>query len=370
MIGFMIRDTSSVPSEVPIRAGGRKLAMQVLRYALGLIAAAVALSLVFGRRGELSGAVATLAHLRVAWVVVAAVAEMGSVTAYAALYRRLLRCGGENPRLRLGALTSITLAANSIQNSLPAGPAWSNLYAFRQFRRRGADPLLCAWTLVLANVLAFTTLGMIALAGVLAAEGQASSLGLVQVVVGVAVVGLVLVFGLRRGLLAGPGLAVGGWVVRASQKVFHRPLGDPQTIVLEAWDRLGAVHPSKRALASATAWALANWLFDLTCLGLAFSAVGSPIPWRGLLLAYGAGQLAANLPLTPGGLGVVEGSLTVALVYYGGAQSATVAAVLLYRILSFWLALPIGWVAALVLRIQGRQSRVPSGLAASTAGPR
>jgi len=36
--------------------------------------------------------------------------------------------------------------------------------------------------------------------------------------------------------------------------------------------------------------------------------------WKGLLLAYGAGQLAADLPITPGGLGVVEGSLTIALV--------------------------------------------------------
>lgn len=366
----MIHDTSGVPSDVAPSLRRRRLALQLLRYALGLIAAGVALSLVFGRRGELSGAVATLSHLRVGWVVVAAAAEMGSVTAYAALYRRLLRCGGDNPQLGLPPLISITLAANSIQSSLPAGPAWSNLYAFRQFRRRGADPVLCAWTLVGSNVLAFTTLGMIALAGVLAAEGQASSLGLVQVVAGVAAVGLALAFGLRRGLLAGPGLAVARWVVRVSQKLLHRPAGDPQAIVLEAWERLGAVHMTKRDVASATVWALANWLLDLACLGLAFSAVASPVPWRGLLLAYGAGQLAANLPLTPGGLGVVEGSLTVALVYYGGAQSATVAAVLLYRILSFWLALPIGWVAALVLRLQGRQSPAPSsGLAASTAVP-
>jgi uncharacterized protein (TIRG00374 family) len=70
------------------------------------------------------------------------------------------------------------------------------------------------------------------------------------------------------------------------------------------------------------------------------------------LLAYGAGQLAANLPVTLGGLGVVEGSLTVALVFYGGAQEATVAAVLLYRIISFWMMLVIGWTAAVVIRIR------------------
>jgi uncharacterized protein (TIRG00374 family) len=82
--------------------------------------------------------------------------------------------------------------------------------------------------------------------------------------------------------------------------------------------------------------------------------VGSPVPWRGLLLAYGAGQLAANLPITPGGLGVVEGSLTIALVAYGGAQASTVAAVLLYRIVSFWASLPVGWVSWAVLVVRAR----------------
>jgi hypothetical protein len=96
-------------------------------------------------------------------------------------------------------------------------------------------------------------------------------------------------------------------------------------------------------------------------------AVGVGIPWRGLLLAYGAGQLAANLPVTPGGLGVVEGSLTIALVTFGGAEPSTVAAVFLYRILSFWLELPIGWAtwAALVWRHRpaAAGAEVPADLA-------
>ena len=54
---------------------------------------------------------------------------------------------------------------------------------------------------------------------------------------------------------------------------------------------------------------LAMWIGDLACLTVSFLAVGAGVPWRGLLLAYGAGQLAANLPITPGGLGVVEGSI-------------------------------------------------------------
>jgi uncharacterized protein (TIRG00374 family) len=98
-----------------------------------------------------------------------------------------------------------------------------------------------------------------------------------------------------------------------------------------------------RELAVVTAWGAANWVLDCGCLALCFVALGVGVPWKGLLLAYGAGQLAANLPITPGGLGVVEGSLTVALVAFGGAEGSTVAVVLLYRILSFWIELPTGW---------------------------
>jgi hypothetical protein len=141
-------------------------------------------------------------------------------------------------------------------------------------------------------------------------------------------------------------------IVAACQRLVHRPRGDAAELVDTVFRRLQAVHLTKSTLAAAVGWSLANWWLDLTALALSFAAVGSKVPWRGLLLAYGAGQLAANLPVTLGGLGVVEGSLTVALVFYGGDQEATVAAVLLYRIISFWMMLAIGWTAALVIRLR------------------
>jgi uncharacterized protein (TIRG00374 family) len=108
---------------------------------------------------------------------------------------------------------------------------------------------------------------------------------------------------------------------------------------------VAAITPSRADWTVSGSYAMANWLFDVGCLVFAFLAVGADIPWRALLLAYAAGQLATNLPITPGGLGVVEGSLTIALVAYGGAQASTVAAVLLYRLMSFWALLPAGYIS-------------------------
>jgi uncharacterized protein (TIRG00374 family) len=118
-----------------------------------------------------------------------------------------------------------------------------------------------------------------------------------------------------------------------------------------------AVRLGRRQIISIVLWGTANWLFDCACFAMMFLAVDSSIPWKGLLLAYGAGQLAATLPITPGGLGVVEGSITIALVAFGGAQASTAYAVLIYRVISFWLVLAVGWAMWSQLALQVRKGR-------------
>ena len=73
-----------------------------------------------------------------------------------------------------------------------------------------------------------------------------------------------------------------------------------------------------------------------------------------LLLAYAAGQLVTAAAVTPGGIGVVEGSLTATLVAYGAGNVSTIAAVLLYRMISYWLLLAIGWPAWAFLHYRRR----------------
>jgi uncharacterized protein (TIRG00374 family) len=92
------------------------------------------------------------------------------------------------------------------------------------------------------------------------------------------------------------------------------------------------------------------WVGDMTCLAVAFIAVGGPLPWRALLIAYAAGQLATLLPITPGGLGVTEGTMALTLAAYGGGMATAVAAVLLYRFITYWAVLPAGGLCYLSLR--------------------
>jgi uncharacterized membrane protein YbhN (UPF0104 family) len=148
-------------------------------------------------------------------------------------------------------------------------------------------------------------------------------------------------------------------VVIAFCQLSHRILGYPreesESFVDQLFARLGFVRMSWLAFFDTLVSALALWVFDCAALATSFLAVSAGVPWRGLLLTYGASQLAVNLPITPGGLGVVEGTITIALVAFGGAERSIVPAVLCYRIVSFWGFLPVGWAAWAVMAVTGRR---------------
>ena len=99
-----------------------------------------------------------------------------------------------------------------------------------------------------------------------------------------------------------------------------------------------------------------NWITDCGALVASILAVSGHVPWRGVLVVYAVSQIAEALPFTPGGLGVVEGTASLLLIAYGMPSGTAVAAVLLYRIISFWVLVPIGWAAVGALVIAGRQS--------------
>jgi hypothetical protein len=145
--------------------------------------------------------------------------------------------------------------------------------------------------------------------------------------------------------------------LRLWHSITRRPQGDTEAHIAKSMLWITSVPLGWRQVAVTLVWGVANWLFDCSCFAMMFLAIGATIPWKGLLLAYGAGQLAAALPITPGGLGVVEGSITIALVAFGGAETTTVDAVLLYRLISFWLILGVGWALWGELAFEVRKGR-------------
>jgi uncharacterized protein (TIRG00374 family) len=344
------------------RAGVRRV-WSYAKYIIALALVVLAVYQVTGDKSELTEAGAALHQLHWEWILLGVAAEVVSYLAFAQLQRTLLRAG--RAYVGLGPMAGITLAANSITNSLPAGSVIAPVYSFRQFRRRGADQAVAGWSVVATFVTTAVTLSVLAAVGTAVAGAEGASLDLVPViaVVFLLTVALGVVFVQERALI---------WAVTAlwhlSQRLTGWPRGELAARIDRIIKRLTVVRLSPRQVVSALWLGLANWTFDCTCLAVSFLAVGAGVPWKGLLLAYGAGQLAANLPITPGGLGVVEGSITIAIVAFGGAATSTVVAVLLYRVISFWLILPAGWGAMALLAWSGRRRPWTMPVAAGKPG--
>ncbi len=335
----------------------------MLRWLVGIGLLVLAVEELDGHRSELTAIGGIFGHLRWWWLPVAGAAEAASLVAFTFVQARLLGAGGLRSRLR--TLFGITLASQAITSSLPGGPAVAAVYGFRWYRRLGADDALAGWALVGSGVAAALSLALVAAAGIVLATEQGATLDLVPVVVGVLVVTLAVgaLFLYER-----PLAAVVRWSVRFSRRVTGRPRGDLEAQIDRLVAQVTVVRLNRGQVVTIMGWALANWLLDCSCFALSFLVVGAGIPWKALLLAYGAGQLAANLPITPGGLGAVEGSITIALAYFGGVHTAGIDAVFIYRLISFWLVLIVGWAACGGLALGVRRGRWPRhALAAAVA---
>jgi hypothetical protein len=100
-----------------------------------------------------------------------------------------------------------------------------------------------------------------------------------------------------------------------------------------------------RPLLQIACLAYLNWLLDCACLLASLLAVGAHVPLRSVLLTYALAQVVASIPLLPGGGGTVEVTLSLGFAAFGHTSSAVVAGVLLFRLISCWGLIPIGWAA-------------------------
>jgi uncharacterized protein (TIRG00374 family) len=116
----------------------------------------------------------------------------------------------------------------------------------------------------------------------------------------------------------------------------------------EGW-RAGAALRG-RDWVTAVLYAAANWLTDLLCLVATCRAVGLPVGVATLSGIYLGVQIVRQVPLTPGGVGIIDTALIAGLTAAGATASTAVAAVLIYRLLSCWLLLPVGGIAGVALR--------------------
>lgn len=88
-----------------------------------------------------------------------------------------------------------------------------------------------------------------------------------------------------------------------------------------------------------------KWGFDYLAMVMAVRGAGHDDTSSVLLLAFVTASLLGKIPLTPGGLGFVEAGLTGMLILAGLSAGDAATATLAYRLVSYWLPIPLGAVA-------------------------
>ena len=335
----------------PQRRGRRRRAVRWIVHGLLLVALAAGIFGVLPRLGGLTRDAAGLRHARPAFLVAAIVAQAVSLGSYAQLYRRVLAALGARIRFRLAA--DVILATFFVSHLTPFGSATGTVVNASALETEGVAAATTGEAIALTSLMSTVALIVLFGAGFVATSGRHVSHQYLTIA-GIAL--LLVVAALAAVLAVGSHPAIAGragrWAATVARHV--RPSIDPAKVALSS-SRLASLARSAltgRAFAASFGWASADLLFDLLSLDLVFLALRYQPGFGPLAVAYAAANIASAIPLTPGGLGVIEVTLVAVTVGFGAPRDTAVLAVLGYRIVNYWLPLIPGTVAYIRLRLR------------------
>lgn len=286
---------------------------------------------------------------RLSPVVLAAAAalEVLSLCCYSALTSVVLP-GSVKPRYF--TLLRIDLSDLAVNHVVPGGGTTSAALRYELLTRSGVRPQ-DALSAAMVQVV-----GANLVLGVLFAVGLLSSLGQVRVNRYFVLAGVVVVMLLVLSLLV---LSVLDRHLTGAVRVARRTAHVLRFIHPDSAERFvrtmaaetAMFRSDPRRLVRALVLSVCYWGFDAACLWMFLAAFGHTLGPAELLIAYCLANLVALAPLTPGGVGLVEGVLVPTLAGFGTPGGTAVLAVLSWRILNFWLPIPVGGLAWLSLRL-------------------
>jgi uncharacterized protein (TIRG00374 family) len=327
----------------------------VVKHSVLVVIAGLAIYLVFPAITEVLSSWPKLSTLDPWWFAVAIAAEAGHFGCTFTLQRLALRTRAWFP-----VITS-QLAGNAITLITPGGAAAGAAVQVRMLTASGIDTTsavggLAAFTLLgVGGLLALPLLALpVILAGAYTDRGlvNAAILGAVAFVLFAAFGAVILA---HDALLRWAGLGaqrVRNWVLRK-----RRPLTGLDQTLLAQRDEIRAV--LGRQWRGALLLSAGRLAFDYLCLLAALRATGSQPRPSLILVAYAAAGIVAMIPATPGGLGLVEASLTGLLVLAQVDSSQAVLATLTYRLASYWAPLIAGPIAYGLFRLRYRSRPAP-----------
>ncbi len=310
----------------------------------GLIVIGVAL-LVAIRPGWARDVAAVLAHTDPGWLTAAFAAQIFSIGSLARQQRRLLTADGSR-LLPLPSVVATTYGGNALSQSIPiVGKAAAAVYSFRRFTARGLDPATVGWALTtsaLHLILAYSTISII---GSLAAATPGAITASILTITGIIASAFIALAALRSPRIRRRIDGVTGCAFTLLRRATRRPWPRAERRLHTMLRIMATTRPGARNTVIVIAWSLLTMTASLTALALSILAVGGSATWAAITVIWTAAFGAGQLGITPGGIGIVDTTLTIGLVAAGIPTPTAIAATLIYRIISFWITAGIGGIA-------------------------
>jgi hypothetical protein len=286
-----------------------------------------------------------LGHSNPLFIVAGLGLEAAALFCYSLLTQAALGATSPSP-LRL---FRIQLSTKAVSGLMPGGSAAGSALGYRLLTASGVPAVDAGFALatvglgsaVMLNILLFVGLAVsIPIRGLNPAYGTAA-------IVGLALLGFAasVVIGLLRGQAGAERLVRG---------VARRLRFDPDravSVIRHVADRMRYLLQDRPLLARVALFAALNWLLDAAALWMFLRAFGGSLALDGLLVSFCLANVLAVIPITPGGLGIIEGVYIPAITGFGLTRSQASLGVLGYRLAQYWLPLLVGGLAYVSLRV-------------------
>ncbi len=344
-----------VESPVSWRSVAKKTVMVVV--------AGITIYLVFPSLAEVFKSWPKLTSLNTIWFSIAVIAQVGQFACTIALQRIALLTKD------WFSVTTSQLAGNAISLVVPGGAAFGAATQFRMLAAAGNDSTTAVAGLTafsLLNIAGLLALPIFVLPAILAGTPIANGL---QHAALLGILAFLLFAGFGALLLIADGPM--RWVGQVVQSVRNRlkRKGDPMSglpgrLVFERNRIRGVLGQRWKAAVLLSSGRL---FFDFGTLLFCLRATGAKPNPSLVLLAYAVAKLLALIPITPGGLGIVEAGLSALLILAGVPGGDAVVATLAYRIISYWLPILVGPFAYLAFRLRYGKPGSSGGAGAALA---
>lgn len=269
--------------------------------------------------------------------------QVGVVLIWPRVHRASLAAVGE--QVTYGQALNASMSAFTVSHTIPGGGAVGAAVAVDRFVAAGVPGPAATASATLTGSILLTTIAGFGSAGIAVTvlAGQLPPIALV-----LAVVGLVFLLSLVSLIvMATRSPAVGDRVIDTIARVPR--LSEHADAWKQSWRAVNERHPTPRTVAGIVAWSMGKWTADLASLALVFVAFGQTPRLSILLVGFAAAQVLGAIPISPGGVGLVEGGMVGAFTALDVSVGVATTVVLAYRILETWLPVLAG-VPALLRR--------------------